>query len=929
MGNDLSSSSDYLKQLQNTIMQDSWLESIYGKNKAEQQSELKKVFNVIADNDVTSAQKKSLETRKETLAEQVERLEAKMAVLQEQMAKLQDQVSKKADEITELVSKAKGKSQELEEKQGKYVKEAISDVFYMYNNGLIGKDAITAEIRRRIQDSAYKEGLGKEVESILAKLDNKQAEVSGLVNDTTKLIDQKKLLEGQYGATKSTYDFINLNLTKIGATETNYTNADTNTALPVYSLEKTSIVTGMFENTNYNVEPGANTNYKEGSTAPETVNLTEKYGKYLNTKATAGDKNSSKNKAVQNLGKAMNAGLLDDIKAAGMSGSDVVKFFAENFAGANIKLNKDGSLSIPYGHDESSKKTFNKLTSFIKNYDTTFRGQLNTWDKNGGNTIDSNKQIASLADNYDAILTKLGKQEPKFTFKEAMFALFNPETGLFKNSGVNYDVSKQEGNPNYSITPAGDDKTANMYKGLADKIYEIWGIKPNSSNIGADNFDEEKPKPVTPKRTDPITFRDETGKEFAFIIDKDGNGSFDGPEEFVGGNGKTSWLDDLKSLDKNGDGKLTGDELKELKLLGSDYTDNAQTKYKDNKYLREETTNIEYTLTNAEKLGISEINLANLEGNVNKSTGKYDINGSELFNDGFSFKMGDKEYTAGRKDDTNAFMDAVYKAAYGKGFTFGISDIEADAILNKDYGEYDQFANGFNEIEADYNILKNSDEIAKNSRQAYNDTLDRVEADEKAQLYRASNRAAALSSGGNWASVQREIQEIATKEGIVVDMLQAKGIYNRDVGLSAREVVNKYKEMVSNEQSIAFEKSIDKEVWDAIVLGAKANVNASPDKVRKLFSEGKAKNAQEAIDILLKDSPEAEYKVTTQKLEFNSEREKELVSAFQKVFTEAGLKDKIVDGLYDLVVKGQEDKNYMDGKSGEDLAKEMLKKYQG
>ena len=192
MGNDFSSSSnELLKKLSSTIMNDSWLQNLYGSKRADQQSELKKIFTVVASNDVTTSEKKALMSRKEVLQDKVERLEAKMAVLEEELAKNQAEIARHADEITNLITSVEDKSEALEEQQKRNVKNAIEDVFYEYEKGIIGKDAVSGEIKKRVKNNTYKDRESAAIEKLLGRLDAKEAEVAALVNDATKWIDQK------------------------------------------------------------------------------------------------------------------------------------------------------------------------------------------------------------------------------------------------------------------------------------------------------------------------------------------------------------------------------------------------------------------------------------------------------------------------------------------------------------------------------------------------------------------------------------------------------------------------------------------------------------------------------------------------------------------------------------------------------------------
>ena len=948
-------SNDYLKKLEETVLNNSWMNSLYGTQRAEQQEALKGVFTRVADNDVTADEKKALENKAEAIQEKVERLEAKMAVLEEELAKNQAEIARHADDIAALVTKAETASEKAEKAQQEHVKNVIEDVFWDYETGGAladrGPDAIVPEIRARLESGIMK-NYGVEVQAILKQMDAKKAEVANLVASADKWINQKKVLEAQYGATKSTYELLKVTIGRIGATESSYTNSDFDKSIPVFSPEKANLVAKYAENANINVEAGPNKNYQEGTTAPTLESLAtvkEKYKDYLGTQATGGvDSYSANNKAVQNLGKALDEGLFDDLAATGLSANQITDFLAENFAGANIKKNGN-NITIPYGHGTEAQKIFGKLTDSIKNYNTTFKGIPNTWDENCGNTIDSNKQIESLANNYATILEDM--KSNGFTFKEAMFALFDPEYGIFKDSGVSYNLDKQTGNPNYFIQYGGDDATAEMYKGLSDTIYEYWGVKA-SRGIGVEGYEGDDPVPTpeptdpeptdpvptTITRSDPIWFNldDDKNNKFSFIVDRDGDGAFTDSTEFVGGSENSTWLEDLKALDTNNDGKLTGEELENLKVLGTKFEDGAagvndnneyvpEKTASDNQYERETTTNIEYTLTSAAGLGITEIDLNGLEEQVNNSQNIFDVNGSEKFNDSFTFKMGDQEVTAHRQDETNLYMDTVYGDVYGKGFELGLNDNQVQEVMDKNYGEFDQFAAKYAAVFANINMLKNIGHLKNEIQAQHDDTVRRVADYETVELIKAGNKAAAeKNAGSGWTKLESEVSAIARSRGIAIDMVQAKGIYVLNAGLSAEQIVDKYQELVEMEADIALEQDLQKEIWKSIIQTTQAGITASLDEIKELLKSGKAKTAAEVVAILSKEQG-IDVTLVTQELGFDSEREKEIYESFNRVFANAGLEDKVVEALYELCVRQQNNPKYMENKSGTELAQEILK----
>lgn len=954
MGNGVNGS-DFMKKMGETVLDQDWLVKMYGSKRADQISELKKVFTYVADNDVSGDEKKALIAKAETLKEKVEMLEAKMAVLAEELTKNEEEISKQAKAIARLATQAEGKTNEMQEAHAAWVQQCVTDVFYEYRknpDSVGGKDGIAPEIRRRIQGSTAFDIMQSAIDGILTQLDSKKSAVNELIADADKWINQNKILEAQYGVTKSTYDLLNSTITRIGNNSTTYTNTDFNQNIPVYSPEKVALISKYSMDTSINVPAGENSAYVEGSEQPSIENLTtitEKYKDLLGVKKT-GEAYSSSNAAVKALSKALTingdgTGIIEDLAGCGLTAGQVAKFMADNFSNAMIKVN-GAKLSIPKGHNPEGRNTYNLLTKKINEYNTSFNGCLNTWDKDHGNTIDTNNQIKSLSENGIGILNDM--KNNGFTFKEAMYALFNPESGIFKDSGVSYNVKAQGDTPNYFIEFAGDKKTTEMYQKLSDAIYKNWGVKP-SRGISSEEYDDiEDPTPIptdpepqpnpTIKRTDPIWFsldENNINEKFSFVIDRDGDGAFTNSSEFVGGSDNASWLDDLKSLDTDHNGILEGDELENLKVLGTSYSNadgviddmneySPDKKPNDKGFDRESSTQVNYTLTNAAKMGITSINLNNLEKNVNISNGQFDANGSELFKDSFTFMMGDKEVTAHRQDETDLFMDTIYGDVYGKGFKLGLEEKDVQTTINKDYGEYDKFAARFAQMFADINILQNIDAVKQSVNKMALEAKSDAEKLAHAELTKAANKAAAMKDTKGWASVMPEVKEIAQKRGINIDMEQAHGIYVLDASLSATGVVDRYIEQQQEEQTARDSIQARKDVWEAMKLGMKQGVIVDVEAAKQEMLKGTSPEDYVAQLVEQKANEPANIDVTQEDYSVNRQREQEILEAFDKTFEQAGMNDRTVEALARLCVNQMENSGYMQGKTAEELANKIL-----
>ena len=210
----------------------------------------------------------------------------------------------------------------------------------------------------------------------------------------------------------------------------------------------------------------------------------------------------------------------------------------------------------------------------------------------------------------------------------------------------------------------------------------------------------------------------------------------------------------------------------------------------------------------------------------------------------------------------------------------------------------------------------------------FNNTLDRVENNEKQALRQAENKAASLSNANSWQGMKQEVERLAQQEGISIDMEQAKGIYiiNGD-SVSAQDIINQLKENEELQQRAENGRSNSKEAWNALILCTQNGLDYSADEITELLETGKAKDAKEVVEIL-KSQQNPNANVNPEALLLDSERSEEIYNAFNKVFNEAGLEDKVVDALADLCYNQQADENYMEGKTGEQLAQEILKKYQ-
>jgi len=878
---------------------DGVLQSMYDKNISNQKAALKEIFKQISENNVSSGEKSHLEAGAAKLLQKIDGFEKKKEELEEKIAQKETAINSKVDELATIATGIQNKSKKMENEQHTYVKQCISDVFYMYQRGNIGKDAITNEIKVRIRNGNLS-SKQKDIEKDIAKLDGQKTSVDALVQDAAGIIDEKNLLERQYGVVKSSYDLINKTLSQIGNTNTTYTNSDTDIKVPIYSIDKTNIVSDLFSNDDLNVL-STNSDYVEGSS--ETTRITQdeikaKYKDYLNVAATGGDTYTTNNPAVKALGKAMaDENFINDLKQSSMSNLEIAKFLASSFSGAMISCDDKGEVTVPYGHGDGAQKIYGNFVKFI-NKGLDDRYFKNTWNKDQGNTISSNAQIAALGNNYESIFSQLANGTPQFSFKEAMYALFDKNNGLFKNCGINYDLSEQNGEPTYTMDEVGDEETSNLYRNIAASIENHWGVKLSGANAslyttptnpGGGGGGGTTEPPRVQHRTDPLSFITTTtdGRkiENTFIIDRNGDGKFSQYEnskygEFLGatGNWQQELIDTYNNLASNDSTLAPLEELMNedgeyvfsaevldkmgIYIMSSEYTDNASVVESEDKFLRETTNNIDYRMAKAssESMGIESLVIP-ADTKVGDTTKKFDINGSEIFNDSFTVvTTGGQTYTASRKDDTTEFMDSVYGDAVGKNFEIGHTESEIDEVLDKNYSEFESYSNSLNKNHSKffdgYETLKNFDQFRDNVKAMYRETNTRIENDTNVEVTKADNKARSYSNVSSWSSDYSEIRSYAITAGLndpdsdTELKTQLKGIYTANASLDARGVVEKYKEQLNEENQINADKSTSSTAWEAVIKAFKSGISTTASEVKEIISSGQATTVDGIIEIL-------------------------------------------------------------------------------
>ena len=227
--------------------------------------------------------------------------------------------------------------------------------------------------------------------------------------------------------------------------------------------------------------------------------------------------------------------------------------------------------------------------------------------RNSGGDIysSSNPQVQKLAAFLNA------KELDNMPYADALAVMFGYTKadgtkikGAFTECGMSYNAQTGV----ITIPKGHDDSATNIFNALARSLYKNYGV--NAERPDDDAFDEETPDGTKIARNDPIGFTVGNIK-YDFIQDNNNDGVFNDMSEFLGA--QNGWQD-MFAYDKNGDGTLTGDELKALKLIGKNQ-DNGQ-----------------YTFTNAAAVGVKSIDLNSYkevnqkEQNHNIIAGTFEVN---------------------------------------------------------------------------------------------------------------------------------------------------------------------------------------------------------------------------------------------------------------------------------------------------------------
>jgi len=285
---------------------------------------------------------------------------------------------------------------------------------------------------------------------------------------------------------------------------------------------------------------------------------------------------------------------------------------------------------------------------------------------------------------------------PNFIYMESESEITDEERAQMKEFNAISDIINQKyGSNNNSSNPlakTGDTEEADGADEVDDAsevdepedVDDDGQVNPDEEDVDVDDEELDDDEFNTGEPTclgtctkseccDPISFK-QGDTSFHFVSDRDKDQIFDGASEFLGA--KNGW-EEMKAYDKNGDGKVNGAELEDLKLVAMNDTSGK------------------YTFQSAAEAGIAEIDLNSYQKQDSKQVDGDMLRGT------FSLIMNDGSVIQGEQtDDTAKNIENRYSTLFGA----NIMD------LTETY-EANPFMDDFQE-KIDTTLIKNSNESA-------------------------------------------------------------------------------------------------------------------------------------------------------------------------------------------------------------------------
>lgn len=363
-------------------------------------------------------------------------------------------------------------------------------------------------------------------------------------------------------------------------------------------------------------EDGIDTSLIKNNSTKGTAKKTTKTDKDVQTKAKevkkkyctnlaeySGDKYKADNPELKALNEALSDSLIIDLGQEGYSKSQIIKIISIAFPNIGIELvGNDGKYTCPYGHGDEASKIYKRFTShllFATGEDgVTLQNKRNELAKLNAQIASNNHTMQILEVTIEALQKEVEEQineaiedsediqdENK---KKAQNAV-STRLSEYKNS--NGEMTYEEFQQNISGDLKGiqtktgralsdvvasiidANRKMSLLKSYVAEMGELSSTNKELTTNANDVKDEidtlikeqaEKDKDDDDAdKTDPIGFSTDSAR-FDFFVDKDNNSDISNTNEFLGAKDGFS---EMKALDTDGDGIVTGAELDSANVM--------------------------------------------------------------------------------------------------------------------------------------------------------------------------------------------------------------------------------------------------------------------------------------------------------------------------------------------------------------------------
>lgn len=332
-----------------------------------------------------------------------------------------------------------------------------------------------------------------------------------------------------------------------------------------------------------------------------------------------GDAYSMGNPELTSLSKLMDDGVIGDLIASGFSKADVADIISGLFPNAGIRSQGQG-YTAPYGHDTQAKEIYDNFTKLMSQASAATTSpeiealqskidENNTQITSNNMLIEANNnQIEKLQAEVDEIKQEIQEavdaaikesEEIAEEQKQAVSDAVSKNLNEFANSDGNMtyeDFQKALNGDLDALDQSGESRLAAVVgkmldaegkmSQLSDLVGRIGNLLAENDDLVADNakltelntgyakdlaneqakLAEEASNCETDpdcQRCDPIGF-EKDGARYDFFTDTDNDGMLSNQNEFLGA--EDGWAS-MQALDTNGDGKVTRDEMADLKMV--------------------------------------------------------------------------------------------------------------------------------------------------------------------------------------------------------------------------------------------------------------------------------------------------------------------------------------------------------------------------